>query len=226
LPPLPEAWLPVPCWPSYEVSDRGRVRSVPRVLSDGRRHGWTVLRQRTTRKGYKTVTLAEPGRRRTFRVHVIEMLAFAGPPPPGKPQVRHLDGNPAHNWWPSNLAYGDQADQEADKASARARQGSVTRRRGVTERTRSELRRRKTRSEIAIGYRGLATVAGTDSRVPQVSVRPGEIPVFSQDATGRATGAATGRVTGSRGLSVGTGSDKSALARLVLAQRPHGGGHA
>ena len=34
-----ERWRAVPGWPGYEVSDLGRVRSVPRILSDGRRAG-------------------------------------------------------------------------------------------------------------------------------------------------------------------------------------------
>ena len=119
--PRPARWRPVPGWAAYEVSDRGAARSLPRILANGRPHGGQLLKQRPDRKGYMTVTLSDGRRRRTVRVHILVMAAFAPPPPPGKTQARHLNGNPADNRWPQNLAWGNQADQEEDKARQRRR---------------------------------------------------------------------------------------------------------
>jgi NUMOD4 motif len=185
---IAERWQPVPGWTAYEASDRGQIRSVPRLTGNGRRHGGMVLRQRVDRKGYRTVTLTQGGRRRTVRVHVLVMLAFAGPPPPGKPQVRHLNGRPADNRWPQNLAYGDQADQEADKASAVARQGRSRRRREVLN---GKFRTTERRSNLQQGSRALAPVSAAPGPVQHESPRPAETPVFPQAATGRATGSDT-----------------------------------
>jgi hypothetical protein len=41
------------------------------------------------------------------------MLAFVGPCPEGQ-EVRHLDDNPTHNFWPENLAYGTHAENMED----------------------------------------------------------------------------------------------------------------
>jgi hypothetical protein len=47
-------------------------------------------------------------------VHVAVALAFHGPPPSPDLLVRHLDGNPEHNW-PSNLAWGTREENAADR---------------------------------------------------------------------------------------------------------------
>lgn len=105
-----ERWLPVPGWDGYEVSDTGRVRSVDRVLSDGRVAGGVILARSAHR--YPQVTLSDGWRTRRVAVHKLVKLAFTGPSR-GR-QVRHLDDNP-QNCHLSNLKYGTQKQNEQDK---------------------------------------------------------------------------------------------------------------
>ena len=100
--PVPERWLPAPRWEGYyEVSDLGRVRSVPHETEMGLRGGH-VLKPGTYQSGHKHVTFTrttDTGKdRETFQVHRLVMLTFADPCPDGQ-QVRHLDGDPANNRW-------------------------------------------------------------------------------------------------------------------------------
>jgi hypothetical protein len=120
-----ETWLPVTVTENYEVSDFGRVRSwriwgaLPGCYRNsggtvGRAKSPRMLSQRTNRYGYRAVSLMVDGRLKYFVVHRLVAMAFIGPPPPGKNEVRHLDGDPANNV-PGNLAWGDQQDNANDK---------------------------------------------------------------------------------------------------------------
>ena len=104
-----ERWLPVPGYEGlYEVSNRGRVWSAPRPTTRG-----GLLKLIPDSKGYHWVTLSRNGKERPWAVHRIVLLAFAGAPKPGQ-EGRHLDGNPAHNFWPENLIYGTHAENMED----------------------------------------------------------------------------------------------------------------
>jgi hypothetical protein len=119
-----ETWLPVVGWVGlYEVSDLGRVRSLDRiVLTDNgrcrpylRRYRGRILSPAVhPQHGYHSVVLSAGGRPTTAQVHVLVLLAFAGPPKPGQ-QARHGPGGPGDNRWPENLCWGTQAENEADK---------------------------------------------------------------------------------------------------------------
>jgi len=90
---MPEQWRPVPGYEgAYEVSDHGRVRSLPRrVKAPGGETRWAsgrVLRHSTS-EGYPQVELSRHGRRRSIRVHLLVAEAFLGPCPQGM-QVQHL----------------------------------------------------------------------------------------------------------------------------------------
>lgn len=103
-------WRAVPGWEGlYEVSIDGRVRS----LRSGR-----IMRTFVTEKGYRRVYLYSADRIERVRVHTAVLRAFVGPRPPGM-VTRHLDGDPAHNHL-GNLAWGTQAENEADKKRHRA----------------------------------------------------------------------------------------------------------
>jgi hypothetical protein len=76
-----EHWAPIPGWHGfYEVSNRGRVRSVDRVVirTDGRRVQFCgqLLRQQPDRGG-PSVVLQRPGERRHYCVHRLRQAAFA-----------------------------------------------------------------------------------------------------------------------------------------------------
>ena len=143
----PEQWAPIP-WPEtlpeggtppYEASSYGRIRSVHRTLPDGRTCGGTILKQRDHNRPkegppfYQRVNLCygdtkAPGR----LVHQLVLLAFEGPPPPGKPLIRHLDDNPARNYWEpggegngTNLVYGDDIENIADRTRREAAQRAI-----------------------------------------------------------------------------------------------------
>jgi hypothetical protein len=77
-------------------------------------HTWRLLKQwQDPKRGYCTVTLCKNGRYQRFMVHRLVMLIFVGPRPKGL-VVCHFDGDPANNRL-SNLRYGTQKDNEADK---------------------------------------------------------------------------------------------------------------
>lgn len=111
--PSAERWRPV-TYPGYghlyEVSDLGRVRSLrgrrPRILS---------THQPTNR--YDLARLSHPdhpGIPIQRGVHQLVARAFIGPPPFDGAIVRHLDGDTRNNHV-TNLAWGSQADNAADR---------------------------------------------------------------------------------------------------------------
>lgn len=95
-----ERWLPVPDLPFYEVSDRGRVRSLDRIVTcqragrapyDVRRKG-CILVGGVDWDGYRMVGLYHEGKwRRTARVSNLVLEAFVGPRPDGY-ECCHWDG--------------------------------------------------------------------------------------------------------------------------------------
>jgi hypothetical protein len=108
-----ERWLPVPGWPGYQVSDRGRVRSVDRTLPGGQYCGGKVLKPTRDSKGYYRVTLRAGRRTATRRVHELVMLAHAGPRPAGM-HILHQDDDQERNDTGS-LRYGTQSENEREK---------------------------------------------------------------------------------------------------------------
>lgn len=95
-----EQWMPVPGFEGrYQVSDLGRVRSLPRVGIDvqGRRHSicGRILRpirvpSRDPKHPYNTVVLFRAGQKHRRSVHRLVLEAFIG----SKPGMvaRHLNG--------------------------------------------------------------------------------------------------------------------------------------
>ena len=91
LPGIPvERWAAVPGFPRYEVSDRGRVRRVPRTLQVARdggvheRHLEPLCLRSRMHAGRLQVSLdAGDGSRRIRGVARLVLLAFRGEPPPG-----------------------------------------------------------------------------------------------------------------------------------------------
>jgi hypothetical protein len=98
-----ERWLPHPRYPDrYEVSARGRVRSV------------RVLAQQQNPDGYLQVTLRDAdGRTHIEPVHRLVMETHAGPCPDGM-EILHRNGrrdDPRRR----NLRYGTKPENRADR---------------------------------------------------------------------------------------------------------------
>ena len=116
-----EIWLPIPGCPGYEVSDRGNVRSLDRVV---RRkdtgtpvfHRGMVLKPfiRRGRGGegipYRSVDIR--GSVRTTRIGLLVLAAHVGPRPPGQ-TMRHLNDDSLDDRL-SNLAWGTPSQNMQD----------------------------------------------------------------------------------------------------------------
>ena len=100
-----EQFKDIPGYPDYQVSNLGRVYSKCRKI---------YLKPRKHNKGYLKVIM--PGRKQFF-IHRLVLLAFIGEAPKGKPQVRHLDGDPTNNKL-VNLRWSSQTENEDDKRYA------------------------------------------------------------------------------------------------------------
>jgi hypothetical protein len=102
--PMPERWLPVPGYEGrYEVSDWGRVKSLPRNTTSG-----GIMKLSPDARGAQVVNLTKSGKQRVHLVHHLVLQAFAGPRPEGT-EACHNDGNPANNRlhnlrWDTHLA--------------------------------------------------------------------------------------------------------------------------
>ena len=114
----PERWLPVVGFEGrYEVSDRGRVRSLNRLVRTTggmRTHRGRILSTlKRDGDGYIQHSLCDgPNHRRAAKTHTLVLEAFVGPR--GRGQVtRHLDGDVLNNQL-SNLAWDSQAENVRD----------------------------------------------------------------------------------------------------------------
>lgn len=120
-----EKWRSCPGFPFYEVSNLGRVRSLPRVVHTVRNGGpfthtikgqlLKVSPSKTT--GYPMASLYREGGPRTpipRLVHRLVCEAFHGLPPPGKPTVAHKDGTRTNNR-EDNLRWASHSEQRFDQ---------------------------------------------------------------------------------------------------------------
>lgn len=124
---MEERWLPVVGFEGrYEVSDLGRVRSLPRIVTYSvvdYRNGvtrmvsypvdGTVLRPAAQKSGHMYVNL---GRSVTRRVHRLVLTAFVGLCPEGM-EGCHRNSDPSNNAL-SNLRWGTSTDNKADMVAA------------------------------------------------------------------------------------------------------------
>lgn len=115
-----ERWRPVSGYEGfYEVSDRGRVRSMSRTVRGG--PSWSrsatgiVLRARVDATGRCYVSLWKENREWKAKVHRLTLDAFVGPCPPGM-EGCHNDGNPMNNGI-ENLRWDTHISNIADRAS-------------------------------------------------------------------------------------------------------------
>lgn len=117
--PSTERWLPVVGWEGfYEVSDRGRVRSVDRTVTykDGRvrRYPSTVLAVGHHGIGHEHVLLCRSSdSRATRQVHLLVLAAF-GPPQHEGTECLHTDGDPKNNSI-TNMRWGTRSENNNDR---------------------------------------------------------------------------------------------------------------
>ena len=117
--PTNETWRPILGFEGlYEVSDRGRVRSLDRLVkrssSSTRIEKGRIIRPGFgARSGHKSVNLSRDGKKVTRKVHHLVLEAFVGPAPDGA-QGLHWDDDPANNHL-SNLRWGTFSDNAFDK---------------------------------------------------------------------------------------------------------------
>ncbi|WP_280389267.1 NUMOD4 domain-containing protein [Nocardia wallacei] len=108
-----ERWRPIPGHPGYEVSDRGRVRSLDRVVKTSKgmsqRRGKVLSTWVNPQTGYLQVGLSGTN----HAVHVLVAAAFIGPRPEGN-HVCHNDGVRI-NCHVSNLRYDTPSGNRLDK---------------------------------------------------------------------------------------------------------------
>lgn len=101
-----EEWRDIPGYEGYyQVSNRGRVRSIDRTTMaisswDNKmiyRHYRGSIKKITLKSlGYMQVTLAKEGLHKRELVHRIVALAFIDNPL-NKPEINHIDGNKSNN---------------------------------------------------------------------------------------------------------------------------------
>lgn len=122
---MTENWKDIPGFEGrYQVSDLGRVRSLPRRvrlvahgIETSRLATGKLLRPGPTRSGHLTVAV---GRGNSRLVHQLVLEAFVGPRPEGM-EVLHLNHQPTDNRL-ANLRYGTRSENlRMDYAAGRRR---------------------------------------------------------------------------------------------------------
>ena len=106
-----EMWREVQDFPSYQVSDLGRVRSIDREETIYNRHDkpFTRIRKGKIKKlqknsmGYPCVNLCKDGKYKNCLVHRLVLIAFTGL---SGDEVNHKDGNKENNYL-HNLEWSD-----------------------------------------------------------------------------------------------------------------------
>ena len=113
-----ERWKAIPGYEGfYEVSNIGRVRSLPRKIPHGLGNAYRyvqgqLLSTKPGSNGYQCVMLSKEGDKKLCTVHRLVMLAFVGPCPDGL-EVAHSDGNRL-NPRLENLRYATRRENVAD----------------------------------------------------------------------------------------------------------------
>lgn len=83
----------------YEVSDKGRVRSLPRKVKNNHSYkivSGKILKQTNIKKGYKRVTFSVNQKSKSFLVHRLVAAAFIENPK-NYLIINHIDENPTNN---------------------------------------------------------------------------------------------------------------------------------
>lgn len=106
------AWYPIPEWNSYEINVYGDVRKRTDLLE------WRTLSRWKNGRGYHYVTLAQDGRRKHVRVHILVATVFLSDSYQKGLIVDHIDRNKS-NCHVSNLRWTTQGENNANKVDSR-----------------------------------------------------------------------------------------------------------
>lgn len=114
-----ERWRDIPDYEGwYRISDRGRLKSVAKVIMRKDGKPYTAKEQihkpPTYTTGYLMATLYKQGIIERMMIHQLVLLAFIGPCPKGQ-QCRHLDGDSKNNRI-ENLCWGTASQDREDQA--------------------------------------------------------------------------------------------------------------
>ena len=113
---MTEVWQEIPGYPGYEASSEGRVRSLDREDTAGRKVKGRVLRPGVLQNGRLQVVLCGPHGKKQIKVHQAVALAFHGPCPEGM-EVRHWPDRDVTNNRPDNLSYGTKVHNHLDSVA-------------------------------------------------------------------------------------------------------------
>lgn len=105
----PERWLPVPGYEGiYECSSLGRVWSIPRPAGPRKQiRGRYLKPSRHGKSDYMVVVLRKDNTPKQFLVHVLVLLTFHGPRPPGMIALHGPGGKKDNS--AANLCWGTHA---------------------------------------------------------------------------------------------------------------------
>ena len=95
----------------YQVSNLGRVKSLARVNSLGRRVNEKILRPQKNGLGYLFVYLCKGGSRKMYTVHRLVLMTFSPVADSHELQVNHIDENKENNHL-SNLEWTTHKDNQ------------------------------------------------------------------------------------------------------------------
>ena len=106
-----EVWRAIPKNEGYEVSSLGRVRSLDRLLADGRRCSGKVLSTWTAGAGYQYVSL---GAKVKMGVHRLVAISFHGLPLGLRNEAAHTNGQSSDNR-AENIVWATRSENEQHK---------------------------------------------------------------------------------------------------------------
>lgn len=151
---MTEEWRPVVGFEGwYEVSDKGRIRSLDRAWVQLSRHGTPylhckrgkILKPGRMPSGHLSVAVT---RGNSLCVHDLVLTAFRGARPDGF-MARHLNGNPADNRI-ANLVWSPRGPNEQDKKWHHTPRGCLSA--GVALEVKLALHRGERRADIAARF--------------------------------------------------------------------------